>query len=300
MSDYQYVPGEIDSLAITERYWLNSHGLFVYIEKEAPLFLQQNTYKLYHLCFTAKKELPYYTYDAEFTFNYKIGIAADPKAAHMEAVRRFLNKPTGIPDERMVRYPIWSTWVRYGREINETTIMDYAEEVMAHNFQNSQLDIDDLWEVCYGAMTISTQKFPNMKSLTNQLKAMGFRVTMWVHPFINVGCEPWYSEAMSKGYLIKSHSGNYFSKWWNSRANQTSHIDFNNPEALEWYRQRLILIQQNDGIDNFKFDAGETTWFPKVKKLFSNLYNQKYTIFLTFSGCNISWKHKPTSQYTYC
>ncbi|XP_058446154.1 myogenesis-regulating glycosidase-like isoform X2 [Malaya genurostris] len=259
--DYAYVPKELNSAAIVERYWLNSAGLFFYVEKEVPLFIDQDENTLR---FTAKKELPYYTYDDGFVFNYRIGVAKDAKEAHLKAVDKVLNKPVGIPDERMVRYPIWSTWVRYGRPISQQTVLDYASEINGYGFKNSQLDIDDYWENCYGSLIFNPITFSNITELTEQLKEMGFRVTLWVHPFINKNCQPWYTEALSKGFLVKSHNQSigYNTKWWNSGENEASYINFNNPSAVEWFRQRLQELREQ-GIDSFKFDAGETSWAPE-------------------------------------
>ncbi|XP_058824106.1 myogenesis-regulating glycosidase-like [Topomyia yanbarensis] len=259
--DYAYVPKELDSAAIVERYWLNSAGVFFYVEKEVPLFIDQDESTLR---FTAKKELPYYTYDDTFVFNYRIGIARDAKEAHMKAVDKALNKPVGIPDERMVRYPIWSTWVRYGRPISQQTVLDFATEINGYGFKNAQLDIDDFWETCYGSLMFNSITFPNITELTEQLKEIGFRVTVWIHPFINKNCQPWYTEALSKGFLVKSHNESigYNTRWWNSGENEASYINFNNPLAVEWFRQRLQELREQ-GIDSFKFDAGETSWAPE-------------------------------------
>ncbi|XP_055607722.1 myogenesis-regulating glycosidase-like [Uranotaenia lowii] len=258
--DYAYVPKELHSAAIVERYWLSSQGVFFYVEKEVPLFIDQDEQSLR---LTAKKELPYYTYDESFEFNYRIGIAKDAKEAHMKAVERILNKPVGIPDERMVRHPIWSTWVRYGRPINHQTILDFAKEINDYGFKNAQLDIDDFWETCYGSLIFNSITFPNVTELTEQLKEMGFRTTMWIHPFINKNCQPWYTEAQSRGFLVQSHNETigYNTKWWNSGENEASYINFNNPAAVDWYRRRLQELR-DEGIDSFKFDAGETSWAP--------------------------------------
>ncbi|XP_053697015.1 myogenesis-regulating glycosidase-like isoform X1 [Sabethes cyaneus] len=259
--DYAYVPKELNSAAITERYWMNSVGIFFYVEKEVPLFIDQDESSLR---FTAKKELPYYTYEDTYEFNYRIGVAKDAKEAHMKAIDKALNKPVGIPDERMVRYPIWSTWVRYGRPINQQTVLDFASEINAYDFKNAQLDIDDYWENCYGSLIFNPITFPNVTELTEQLKEMGFRVTLWIHPFINKNCQPWYTEALSKGFLVKSHNETigYNTKWWNSGENEASYINFNNPLAVDWFRQRLMELRDL-GIDSFKFDAGETSWAPE-------------------------------------
>lgn len=86
---------------------------------------------------------------------------------------------------------------------------------------------------------------------------------MWVHPFINNNCEPHYSFARDNNLLVKSHSGNIETSWWNSKTNKAAHVDFTNPRARSLYRERLEYIQNTYGVDIFKFDAGETSWFPE-------------------------------------
>lgn len=197
-NNYSYLSKEADNCGVAERYWLNSDGSFIYVDEQTPLFLNQNI-NGNTLCFMAKKELPYDRYARDFTFIYHIGVSSDARRAHLEAVRTFLKKPTGTPDELMVRHPIWSTWARYKRDINETTVLQFADEILRNKFNNSQFEIDDDWEVCYGALTFRQSKFPNTRNLTNALKAKGFRVTLWIHPFINKGCDPWYTEAKQNG-----------------------------------------------------------------------------------------------------
>lgn len=196
---YSYVTKEADSCAITERYWLNSRGSFIYVEPEVPLFMHQNAHNN-SMCLVARRALPYDTHTiGSYEFNYYIGVSEDVKEAHMQAIDRFLGKPTGHPAERMVKYPVWSTWARYLRDINAQTVLDFARAINANNFPNSQFEIDDDWETCYGSLTFNQTKFPSIKTTTDALKALGFKVTLWVHPFINVACEPTYSEALRLG-----------------------------------------------------------------------------------------------------
>lgn len=89
LKDYSYITKEADNCGVAERYWLNSRGIFMYVDAEAPLFLNQAPME--SLCLTVEKKLPYDTYDtAAITFNYKIGIAADARQAHMMAIDKFL------------------------------------------------------------------------------------------------------------------------------------------------------------------------------------------------------------------
>lgn len=93
---------------------------------------------------------------------------------------------------------------------------------------------------------------------------MGFIVGMWVHPFINKNCQPYYDEAINNNLVVKSHNGSTNTIWWNAGPSiGAAHWDFTKPEGRSFYRQKLEAIQQTHGIDIFKFDAGETTWFPE-------------------------------------
>lgn len=115
-TDYAYITKELDSAAIMERYWFSSNGFFILIDYDAPLFLDQNNPFIGEntICFTAKKALPYYVHDDEFHFHYRIGAGVNAKETHINVINRMLGKPRGMPDERLVRYPIWNSWVRYG------------------------------------------------------------------------------------------------------------------------------------------------------------------------------------------
>lgn len=198
--DRAYVTQEENNFAITERYWLNSEGSFIYVEPDVPLFIDQNQDDN-SLCLTANRTLPYNTHTTgSFEFTYHIGVGRNAKDTHLSAVSRFLNKPTGHPADLMVRRPVWSTWARYKAAINEAVVQTFADEINNNQFTNSQFEIDDDWEDCYGALTFRTSNFTNITKTTETLKTKGFAVTLWVHPFINVNCEPWYTLAKNNGY----------------------------------------------------------------------------------------------------
>jgi myogenesis-regulating glycosidase len=116
-SNLPYVTKYLNQSGLMERYWFSSNGFFILIDYNTPLFVDQNNLsdKPNTLCFTAKKALPYYTHDDAFTFQYRIGAGVDPKETHLNVINRMLGKPRGMPDERLVKYPIWNSWVRYGK-----------------------------------------------------------------------------------------------------------------------------------------------------------------------------------------
>ncbi|XP_037813724.1 myogenesis-regulating glycosidase [Lucilia sericata] len=262
-TNYSYLTKEDHNAGLAERYWLNSDGKFFYVEDETPLFIEQNSEGYDNkLCFSAIKSLPYDVRMSEVSFIYHIGVAGNAKTAHMYAVKNILGHPNEYPDERMVQYPIWSTWALYKADIDDKIVREFADKIKSLGFENSQLEIDDDWEDCYGALTFRKSKFPDIKKLTDDLKADGFRVTLWIHPFINKDCQQTYNDALSKGYLVLDHNKNPDTQWWNSKTGEAAYVDFTKSEVQDWFKQRLRRLQTEDGIDSFKFDAGESSWVP--------------------------------------
>ena len=256
-----YVTNYVSNQAVTERYWLNSNGIFIHVDNDAPLFIDQNNEHQGFMCLEAKRALPYDIHHKTFDFTYHVGIGLNARDAHMQAVARFLGKPSGHPDERMVEQPIWSTWARYKTDVNELSVMNFAEEIIANGF-TGQFELDDNWEECYGALTFNKQKFPNILNLTDALHSKGFRVTLWIHPFINKDCEHYYTDAKINGRFVANHKGKVEMQWWNSKKLGASHIDFTKSEVAKWFTDRLKSLKLTAGIDSFKFDAGESAWVP--------------------------------------
>lgn len=301
--DMPYVTTAVENMAIAERYWLSSRGVYIFVSDKDPLFLDQNNEREKHLCLVAKNGNPYHKRD-RITLDYEIGVFKDPKVAHKHVIAEHFGKPTGHPSTKMVEHPIWSTWAVYKMNINEMKILRLAEEIRDNGFNNSQIEIDDNWETCYGSAEFDPIKFPDVPELVKKLKALGFDTTLWIHPFINEDCEESYIEALNKGYFVKNTEGSVHATWWQGKAfpsvlsscgnckinffsgrKGAGAIDFTNEEAVEWWVGRLRKIQAL-GIDSFKFDAGEMSWLPQPPVLNAStelqpgIYTTAYTTML--------------------
>ncbi|XP_063627405.1 myogenesis-regulating glycosidase-like [Cydia splendana] len=264
LKKYSIISKEDDNAAVSERYWLNSAGQYFYVHPEAPLFVDYHNSLDNHICFIAEVTAPYSTRRTHNVLKYDIWLFENAKVAHQHAVDTYLGKPSGIPDYRMIQYPVWSTWARYSREIDQDNLWAFANEIKDSGFPNAQFEIDDLWEICYGSLTVDERKLPDFKKLIQDIKGLGFRVAIWVHPFINKDCDPWYSEALENGYLVLNEEGSPDSTWWNNNGSLPGYIDFTNPEAAAWYSSRLQDLIDTYDIDTLKFDAGESSWSPQI------------------------------------
>ncbi|XP_047004434.1 myogenesis-regulating glycosidase-like [Schistocerca americana] len=256
---YAYVTNKRDHAAIASRYWLFSDGRAVRVHANSPLFIDQNTDEtLNKLCFVAQNMSPYPENRTDNVLQFELCSYEDPRQAHEHVVQTYMGKPDEIPDERMATYPIWTV------APPEDNVRDRVANIIEHGFDYSVIEISDKWETCYGSMTVDTTKFPDMRALTDDLHALGFSVALWMHPFVNENCEPYFSEALANGYLVQNTNGSTTTRWWRGYGGV---VDFTNPDAAAWWTDKLSTLRNETGIDTFRFDYGESSYVPQPAEI---------------------------------
>ncbi len=90
--------------------------------------------------------------------------------------------------------------------------------------------------------------------MLDALHDMGYKVMVWVCPFISADCVI-YRELRSKKYLVTDPTGQpAIVRWWNGAS---ALLDLTNPEAFNWFKSQLDRLMDEYGVDGFKFDAGD-------------------------------------------
>lgn len=180
------------------------------------------------------------------------------REAYLSACQKYF-KPSGIlPDTLFFTMPQYNTWIELMYNQNQEDIMKYAKGIADNGFPTGVLMIDDNWQRYYGNFNFRAEKFSDPKETTNQLHAMGFKIMVWVCPFVSAD-SPEYRELRSKDYLVKTKSGKpAIISWWNG---QSASYDFTNPAASAHYISLLKKAQAEYGIDGFKFDAGDNNFY---------------------------------------
>lgn len=171
--------------SILERYWISSSGLAVYVPSDSVDF----SYGVENgdIVLGSDRRTHY------LVCHYGHGV----KETHMYMISEFISKPSAMPDEKMLTYPIWSTWAKYKIYINQSVVIDFANEIQDHRFPASQIEIDDTYTTNYGDHVFDSQRFPDPRSMISTVKKLGNRVTSWVHPFVNYD-----SKAFQVRYLL--------------------------------------------------------------------------------------------------
>lgn len=162
------------------------------------------------------------------------------------------------PDEALFRFPQYNTWIELQYNQNENDILHYAKGILHNGFPAGVLIIDDNWQEDYGIWEFHPTRFKQPKAMIDSLHAMGFRVMLWICPFVSPDSETG-RELAEKDFLIKDQLGNpKIIRWWNGASYL---LDFTNPGALEWFKHQLNWIKTNYSVDGFKFDAGDPEFY---------------------------------------
>lgn len=246
---------------IQERMWITASGSGLFVDPMVPLFLSINNRGNGRLTLDSKYQTPYRNTDGRNLFlRYTLHQTPSVKVARHQIFEYHIPKPNGIPDRRMFVHPIWSTWAQYKTDISQDKILEFAAAVRKHGFKDAHIQIDDGWTPHYGDWEFDSRKFPDAKDMVSKLKALGHRVTLWVHPFANVTSRT-FREGWGAGWWMKYNCCGIPALvfWWDGLA---AVLDVTNDEAVSWYQNKLRYLREHYGIDSFKFDAGDAVYVP--------------------------------------
>lgn len=174
-----------------------------------------------------------------------------------------------MPDELLFSRPQYNTWIELTYNQNQADVLKYAHAIIDNGFSPGVLMIDDTWQEDYGLWRFHPGRFPDPKKMMDELHAMGFKVMVWVCPFVSADQAVIVSDIMKgKGFLMqKTDVATTWETavhpavipWWNGYS---ALLDFTNAHAVEWFNAQLDKLSSEFGVDGFKLDAGDMDFYP--------------------------------------
>ncbi len=167
--------------------------------------------------------------------------------------------PSGkSPADITFSHPQYNTWIEFTHEQNQKGVLNYAHSILENGMPTGILMIDCGWAKYHGDLEFDAKKFPDPKGLIATLHDMGFKVMLWVSPFITPDTSE-YRELQSNKLLVMDKNHNASIKhWWDGYS---AVLDFTNPGAVKWFDKRLKHLMRDYGVDGFKFDGGDAYYY---------------------------------------
>lgn len=183
------------------------------------------------------------------------------RQAFLYARKNYFHGSARMPDELLFLSPQYNTWIELMYDQNQADILKYARGIRQNGFPAGVLMVDDNWQQNYGQWDFKQNKFPDAKAMIASLHADGFKVMLWICPFVHTNSET-YAKLAERSLLLKDKSGAVaLIKWWNG---QSALLDFTNPGAVDWFCSRLDYLRSTYAVDGFKFDAGDSSFYKGV------------------------------------
>jgi alpha-glucosidase (family GH31 glycosyl hydrolase) len=174
-------------------------------------------------------------------------------------VMRHLGGFDSAPGADLLGDSFFCTWTQYPRCITQERILDMARQIRAQGYPCSRLIIDDRWESCFGELTFAPKDFPDPRGMFAELHRLGFKVWLWVTPFVNQEAATFAELSRTKALVPrKDGAGAATMRWWGGTAGL---VDVTGPAGREWYASKLRELQAL-GADGFKIDGGDYKYQP--------------------------------------
>lgn len=151
-------------------------------------------------------------------------------------------------------FGLWLT-TSFTTSYDEETVSSFIDGMAERDIPLRVFHFDCFWmkEYRWCDFTWDKEVFPDPPSMLKRLKAKGLTICLWINPYI-AQKSSLFDEGMENGYLLRKPNGDV----WQTDLWQAGMgiVDFTNPEACRWYRDRLERLLDM-GADCFKTDFGE-------------------------------------------
>jgi alpha-glucosidase len=181
--------------------------------------------------------------------------------AYRYASKSFFPTDGKLPARELFAAPQYNTWIELMYDQNQKDVLKYAHAIIDNGLPPGVLMIDDNWQEDYGKWTFHPGRFSDPKAMMQELHTLGFKVMLWVCPFVSPDCDVYRALAKKKAFFMAKPGDPAMVSWWNGKS---AMLDLSNPVAKDWFTGELTRLQTVYGVDGYKLDAGDSTFYKET------------------------------------
>lgn len=182
------------------------------------------------------------------------------KEAFLAASKQFFPADGQMPPGEFYQVPQYNTWIELLYNQNQEGVLEYARGILDHGLPPGIIMIDDTWQEDYGKWEFHPGRFPDPGAMCEKLHSMGFKVMLWVCPFVSMDQYQICREINSFQGFLMQEDGPLPVRWWNGTS---AVLDLANEKSAEWFNAQLHRLMDIYGVDGFKFDAADFPFYPE-------------------------------------
>jgi hypothetical protein len=191
------------------------------------------------------------------------------REATLHATRAFFPPSGRIPDPVLFTRPQFNTWIELTYDQNQEDVLAYAQAIVANGFPPGVLMIDEGWAEGYGVWDFHRGRFPDPKAMMDELHGLGFKVMLWVCPYIQPDGQQFTELSHDTKRVVWLRSAKdpgepAILRWWDGFSAVT---DLTSPQGREWLAAQLRRLSEAYGVDGFKLDGGDAEHYARPSML---------------------------------
>ena len=213
-------------------FFLSSNGYGMFVHTSAPVtFDFGQFYDAHNVIYSADDELDLFV---------SLG---EPK----EILSEYTNLTGKSPVPPLWSFGFWMSRITYK---SEQEVRDVAAKLRQYKIPSDVIHLDTGWfETDWRSnYEFSKSRFQNPQKMISDLKAQGFKVSLWQYTYFTPKNEL-YKEIVEKGFAVKNESG--------KQPFEDAVLDMSNPAAVKWYQGKLAKLLKM-GVGAIKVDFGES------------------------------------------
>jgi alpha-glucosidase len=148
---------------------------------------------------------------------------------------------------------------------NQKDILQYARSIVSQGFAPGVLMIDEGWFRTYGDWEFDCARFEDPKALIDELHRVGFKVMLWVCPYITpagtffTNLRHEQTEQKRTVWIRNAQNPDdpAIMEWWDGFS---AVADLTSPDGIRWFKGHLDRLIERYGVDGFKFDGGDAEY----------------------------------------
>lgn len=196
------------------------------------------------------------------------------REAFRDASKRHFPPSGKTPDLTFISAPQYNTWIELTYNQNEKDILAYAQSMLDNGMPPGVFMIDDTWQTNYGVWEFEPRRFPDPKGMCDKLRAMGFKIVLWMCPWVSMDSQPYRTmcDGQDPFKVDKQPTGGFLTldgkdpapvKWWNGKS---ALLDFTHPNGRRWFKAQLDRLVKTYGVEGFKLDGGSLHYYTQGLK----------------------------------